>query len=192
MYKQGEFKGGWSKNHPTQMKKHTSQMSKYEKEYLVEKVRNIRNVSVHPHLQWKKDTGQITYDIMNMTRMFRAKNLSYHIKEFSTIQVEGGRIDHRILIRSNRVEHVDIDDAGRQRCNLMFVISLDTYEIITAYYVHVHNHFESINMDRYDETLDIIAILDSDYRRRQKFNYNRDELIDDLTVDEWIQFFGKG
>ena len=192
MMKQGIFKGGWSQNHPNQEKKHTSQMTKEEKEYLVDKVRDVRNVTIHPHLQWKRDSGQITFDILNMTRMFRAKNLSYHIKEFSTIKLDDGRVDHRVLIRSNRTERVAIEGQGMRKCNLMFVLSLDTKEIVTEYFVEIYNHFENVNMERYDETLDIIGCLESEYRRYQnRFGYEpkEDELIDGLTVDEWLNMY---
>lgn len=186
--KQGEFNSGWSQNRPGQRKKLSKQMTEEEKDYLVYAIRDIKGIVLHPHLKWKRDSGQISFDIISIHRMFKVRNLKYHIKEYSIIELEDGRVDHRVLIRSNRTEMVHIDGRGLVKCNLMFVLSLDTNEIVTAYYVHIHNHFDKPNMDRYDEELDVIETLSSPERIVHPVKKER-QVLDDLTVDEWLEVF---
>lgn len=186
--KQGEFKPGWGQNHPKQIKKLGSQMRPEEKTYLLYLIRETDKIILHPHLQWKRDTGQISFDIMTIYRMFRAKRLAYHLKEFSRIELDDGTIDHRVLIRSNRIELVDIDGHGTQKCNLMFVLSLDTKEVVTAYYVHFRNHFDMPNMARYDAGLDIIATMQGSDRVCRPLQEER-PYFDDLSVHDWLTLF---
>lgn len=186
--KQGEFKSGWKYNRPGQYKKLDQQMTKDEKDYLVYMIKEVKSIILHPHLQWKRDTGQLSFDIITIQRMFNAKYLHKHIKEFSVIELSDGHIDHRVLIRSNRTELVNIDGRGLTKCNLMFVLSLDTKEIITAYYVHIHNHFDNPNMERYSENLNIIETLQSNERIIRPVEEER-PVFDDLSVDEWLEFF---
>lgn len=186
--KQGEFKGGWNDNRPGQDKKLARQMTRTEKDYLVHIVRETDRVVLHPHLQWKRDTGQISFDLLSIERMFRAKRLRYHIKEYSVIELTDGTIDHRVLIRSNKQERVDIDGRGLTKCNLMFVLSLDTKEIVTAYYVHIHNHFDNPNMKRYNAQLDVIGSIQGDDKRMEPVMEERPP-ADDLTADEWLALF---
>lgn len=143
---------------------------------------------LHPHLQWKRDTGQISFDLLSIERMFRAKRLRYHIKEYSVIELNDGTIDHRVLIRSNKQEKVAIDGRGLTKCNLMFVLSLDTKEIVTAYYVHIHNHFDNPNMKRYNAELDVVGSIQGDTRRMAPVSEERPP-ADDLSPDEWLALF---
>lgn len=186
--KQGEFKSGWDANRPGQDKKLNSQMSRDEKDYLVHLIRETNRVVLHPHLQWKRDTGQISFDLLTIERMFRAKRLKFHIKEFSIIELNDGTTDHRVLIRSNRTEKVTIDGRGDTPCNLMFVLSLDTREIVTAYYVHIHNHFDKPNMERYNANLDVIGTLQGSERQIRPVSEERPPQ-DDLTHEQWMELF---
>lgn len=188
--KQGEFKSGWKKNRPGQEKKLAKQMTTEEINYLAYSIKEINRIVLHPHLQWKSDTGQLSFDIVTIQKMLKNKNIKRYIKEFSYITLNDGRIDHRVLIRSSRTELVNIDGRGLTKCNLMFVVSLDTNEIITAYYVHIHNRFDSPNMERYNEKLDIIGILRKPNREIKPVKKERPAL-DDLSLDEWLDVFEK-
>lgn len=66
-----------------------------------------------------------------------------------------GKIDKRVLIRSKKSYFVDIDNTLTE-CNLCFVISIITGQIITAYYNEVNDNHNTIDWLRYDKSLKII------------------------------------
>lgn len=213
--KVGQFKSGWEENKEGQLKKLSRDFSRYEKEYLLHLVREVRSFSIHSHLQRKIDTGQISFDIWNIKRMFKASRLDFHIKEFSVMPYDDGTFDHRVTIRSNRNERVQIDGEMKQ-CNLIFVLSLDTSEIVTAFYVSKYNHFDVVNEERYSPDWDIVSSLQGDEyvfykeekkssksknrrkreaKKRAKERKERAEQISsfntDLSSSEWLEVLRK-
>lgn len=154
--KMGVFKPGWKQNAKGQSKKMASQMTDEELDYLTFRIRDTNFFKIHPHLLKKKERGLITFDILTIQRMFKSKKLRDQIKEYSESINHEGRVDHRVLIRSNKREKVYIKGKGYQTCNLVFVISLDTKEIITAYYANKNYRFTRVNEARYDENLKIM------------------------------------
>lgn len=186
--KEGELKSGWSENAPGQSKILANQMSNEEIKYLGDLLKEIKTIYLHPHLQWKRDTGQLSFDTKTIDEVFESGELDDYIKEFSCITLRCGRTDHRVLVRSPRAEVVNVPERGLQKCNLMFVVSLDTEEIITAYYVHIDNQFDKPNMARYDARLDVIALL-NDHKRIVEPVKEEKPPLDDLTLDEWLAVF---
>lgn len=156
IHKIGVFKAGWGKNAFNQRKKHVEQMDRDEKDYLAYLLKDMHaRFRIHPHLQSKQQRRLVSFDILTIQKTLRSPRLSQCIREYSVIKREGGETDRRVLIRSTKKERVAIKGKGMVMCNLLFVVSLDTAEIITAYYSH-HYHKYATNSDRYDDTLSIM------------------------------------
>lgn len=154
--KMGVYKPGWRKNAQGQIKKKASQMSTDELDYLYYKLKGLSAFRIHPHLQAKREKGLIRFDILTIQRMFHSRKLRDQIKEYSEVKTHNGSIDRRVLIRSNKRERVFIKERGWESCNLVFVFSLETREVITAYYTNRNFMYERVNEARYDETLNVI------------------------------------
>lgn len=154
--KVGVFKAGWGKNADNQTKKHVDQMTASEKEYLAFLLNGMQSgFRIHPHLQMKQQKRLVSFDILTIQKTLRSPHLYNCIKEYSEIEKSEGVVDRRVLVRSSKKERVLIKGKGMLMCNLLFVVSLDTSEIITAYYSH-KNHTYEMNSERYDENLSIM------------------------------------
>ena len=130
-----------------QVKKHYSQFTKREAETLVKVVRNI-NVN---DLKYAK---HIHREFINDTLKKTIKNCTIdNIKDFSISTIH--RDDLRVLIRSNYQDIIELDGKV-QRCNLCFVIALNTNTIITTWYNSVNRQKKNVNMNRYTNfTIDL-------------------------------------
>lgn len=156
LQKVGVFKAGWGRNAEGQRKKHIDQMSHSEKNYLAFLLNDMhRCFKIHPHLQDKKRKGLLTYDIITIQQTMRSSTLKQYIREYSEVERKNGEVDKRVLIRSPKKERVYIKGRGYRMCNLLFVVSLKTSQIITAYYSHQNHKYEK-NKDRYDKSLQIL------------------------------------
>lgn len=154
--KSGQFKPGWKQNAVGQSKKKANQMTVEELDYLVYLLRDVSCIKLHPHLRAKVEKKELHFDIITIMRMFRSPRLRNQIVEFAVMERDGEE-DKRVLIRSTKVERVHIKGKGVLSCNLLFVISLRTNEIITAYYTHKNHLYTQVNQSRYDENLNIIG-----------------------------------
>lgn len=123
-----------------QVKKHCSQMTRKEMEMLVKVVKNIDTNNLryasHIHREFLNDT--LVKTIKNCT--------SENIKDFSISSIY--KNDLRVLIRSNYKDIVNLDGKV-QKCNLCFVIALDTNTIITTWYNSINRQKKNVNMNRY-------------------------------------------
>lgn len=130
-----------------QIKKHCSQFTKREGETLVEVVRNINVNNL-------KYASHIHREFLNDTLKKTIKNCTIdNIKDFSISTIH--RDDLRVLIRSNYKDIVELDGKV-QRCNLCFVIALNTNTIITTWYNSVNRQKKNVNMNRYTNfTIDL-------------------------------------
>lgn len=122
------------------IKKHCSQFSRKEIEILVKVVKNIDtnnlNYANHIHREFINDT--LIKTIKNCT--------PDNIKDFSFSTIH--KDDLRVLIRSNYKDIVELDGKV-QKCNLCFVISLNTNTIITTWYNSINRKKDKVNMNRY-------------------------------------------
>lgn len=123
-----------------QVKKHCSQFNRKEMEMLVKVVKNI-------------DTNNLNYanhihrEFINETLVKTIKNCTPdNIKDFSISTMHEN--DIRVLIRSNYKDIVELDGKV-QKCNLCFVISLNTNTIITTWYNSINRQKKVVNMNRY-------------------------------------------
>lgn len=154
--KSGVFKSGWGENSKGQVKKHRSQFTHEEVEYLLYLLRDMRGFVISNHLRGKQRDGMIVFDMVTLQNTLNSNSLRSLICEYSQQQYEDGTLDRRVLIRSKKTEYVRIEGKGVLRCNLLFVISLDTTQIVTAYYSH-KDHEYIMNEERYDSELAIIG-----------------------------------
>lgn len=154
--KSGQFKPGWKQNAVGQTKKKADQMTEDELDYLVYLLRDVRSIKLHPHLRGKVERKELHFDIVTILQMFRSPRLRNQIVEYAVME-RNGEADRRVLIRSTKAERVYIKGKGMLPCNLLFVLSLRTGEIITAYYAHKNHLYTQVNQSRYDENLNIIG-----------------------------------
>ena len=123
-----------------QVKKHCSQFTRKEKELLVQVVRNTNvndlKYASHIHREFLNDT--LVKTIKNCT--------SENIKDFSFSTIH--KDDLRVLIRSNYKDTVELDGKV-EKCNLCFVLALNTNTIITTWYNSINRKKDKVNMNRY-------------------------------------------
>ena len=123
-----------------QVKKHCSQFTRKEKELLVQVVRNT-------NVNDLKYASHIHREFINETLVKTIKNCtSENIKDFSFSTIH--KNDLRVLIRSNYKDTVELDGKV-EKCNLCFVLALNTNTIITTWYNSINRKKDKVNMNRY-------------------------------------------
>lgn len=182
----GYLDKGWESNANNHSKKLFKQMDDSELDMLTKEITDIEGLSYHPHLQLKIDTGEVWFDDEIINHTIQSDNLSLQIREYGIIKLPCGFRDDRVLIRSENTTFI-ANGNQQVKYSLMFVVSLNTHEIITAYYISSNIDFDDTNMERYDESIDIIHNLKSDKRivsvhRNQQTN-------DELSIDDWLDIF---
>jgi len=151
----GRFKKGWKENKKGQEKKHHSQMTKEELDYLVYHLKQMKyNFKIDEHLKIKRKRNEISFDILTIQKTLGSKSLIKRIKEYSSMTRQDGIVDRRVLVQSLKKERVYIKNYGYKLCYLYFVISIDRSEIITAYYSS--NKHKKFNGKRYSSDLQIL------------------------------------
>lgn len=154
MSKVGVFKHGQVRVTDGQRKKHVSQMSDYELQRLCRKIKPVKRISASRHLKQKVENNEVSFtykmvwDVIN--NIHKTHIIEYNRTSFKGVQ------ESRVLLRTQKSFPVEIGGKGEVRCNLCFVLSLDSGRLITAYWNEVSDNHKSINTDRYDETLVIV------------------------------------
>ena len=149
--RKGNINRGYVKTTVNQQKKHYTQMSKEELTFLKSQIQNIKDIKPSWHLENK---ASIEYKMEDVFKVVTDLDLENRIIEFNTTPSRGA-IDKRVLLRSKEVYSVDIN--GKQtNCNLCFVISIKTHELITVYYNEYNDSHNTIDWKRYDKNLKII------------------------------------
>jgi hypothetical protein len=143
-----------------QIKKHQSQMTADELLYLARILFEIcPNIykGKNWHLNNRIDTGSIPTE--RYKNIIKEGKLPLKIVEYNeTLKFYG--VDRRVVVRSEKAEYVTYHPGKTEEvtgyANLCFVVSLNTGEIITAYYNGVNDNHTSLDTRRYDENLQII------------------------------------
>ena len=135
-----------------QQKKHFSQFSENEYTYLENSLKNIdlSSITVSRHLKSK----DIKFDIEDIYDSLKSTHLNEMIIEYNQTP-KGNLLDKRVLIRSIAAYDVFIN-GKKEKCNLCFVISILTHELVTVYYNLADDKHTSIDMRRYNRNLKII------------------------------------
>lgn len=178
---------GWVENTLNQNKKLYLDMCSEELDLLIREIKLVSKIIYSPHLQWKIDTGQVWFDESLIQDTLDSKYLVDQIREYSNILLDDGEKDHRVLIRS--LDTVNLNNENRfERYNLMFVVSLNTHEIITCFFTSTYVDFDEINIERYNSSINITQELKSNKRQIRPMMKPRKQL-DGLNLDEWLDIF---
>lgn len=148
----GKINIGKVKRTNKQVKKHYTQMTMIEKEFLKNKLHNLNkeNIYVSKHLANKF----IGYSLDIVKELpFRDDVIDLIIEFNSTPMNE--YIDKRVLLRTNESYIVDINGV-LEECNLCIVYSIINGKIITAYWNLNEDNHKTVNWNRYNENLEII------------------------------------
>lgn len=148
----GRINKGEVKETREQVKKHVSQMTKDEVNFLVNRLRDldISKLQISYHLQQKfidKDENLLVNSLLR-------EDLADLVVEYNETEQKYGT-DRRVLIRLPEEILVDLGYFSRY-CNLCIVYSFVKNKVITAYYNKVGDNHSTIDMSRYDKNLKII------------------------------------
>lgn len=155
-----EYFVGKIKETEGQVKKHYSQMSQREKEYLLIKIfeSQVSGLTFGKHALEKITKETSKEDILSIISRISTSN----IIEYNEVH-KYGKTDKRVLIRNKDKKTVafsinkNSDDILVAEANLCIVVSITYDRIITCYWNRVKDlHKISIHMDRYDKNLKII------------------------------------
>ena len=141
-----------------QIRKHYSQMSKIEKDYLLKSLKKLplNKTKISTHLI-KKLNFQVNKDIL----IYSIENCGLeNIIEYNERMFEGWT-DKRVLIRSNEDYEVQIinkktEIVNTEKCNICLVVSLIENKIVTAYWNLSSDNHLNVNMNKYNKDLKII------------------------------------
>lgn len=135
-----------------QIKKHRSQMSNEEVEFLTHRVKEVSGFyELHPHLLNSKRL----FKLLTMERLLHTPNLEDCIIEYN----QRGA-DKRVLLRSTFTTHVLLEKKGVSKmtdAHLCLVIDIYTGIIITAYWNEADDHHDNLDMRRYNGDLIICS-----------------------------------
>lgn len=149
---------GRVKHTENQKKKHITQMTKKEIAYLKNELKLLPSwqAKMSKHLIKKR----VTVNIQDVEDTLVAQNVADCIVEYNETIDSSGQSDRRILIRCDIPKMVRFKTRRKNvveaMAHLCFVISLDTYSIVTAYWNKISDDHESINWERYSKHLSII------------------------------------
>ena len=140
------FKGQVTTNEK-QHKKHYTQMTEAELNYLIGKVKQIpRTHLARGHAADKFELYDIPKNYVNTVLRSLTKD---NIVEYNTGRWEKER---RVTLHCNDV--IECEDG--ELVNATFVIDLDTYEVVTIWVNSIYDKHENVNMTYYDENLKIL------------------------------------
>lgn len=156
----GEYNIGHVKSTQNQQKKHRSQMTEEELSFLVKSVRTLKlsSLKVSEHLLNKTD--RVSFELGDIAFLLYSANLKDLILEYNETITYFGNKDRRVLFRDIESQDVEMKDATGQtflsHANLCFVLSIERNEVITVYWNFVRDNHSTINMFRYNPSLNII------------------------------------
>lgn len=140
-----------------QKKKHIEQMTREEIAYLKKQIKLFPTwkAKMSKHLKRK----MVTLDLNEVEDMLLDRNAERFIVEYNETILESGETDRRLLLRSDKSRKVKFKTRRKKiveaEANLCFVISLDHYEIITAYWNKVDDGHTNVHWNRYNQSLKI-------------------------------------
>lgn len=140
-----EFKKGEVSKTKGQIKKHYTQYTDIELDYLALLVRSIGNIKLSNHAKKK----EITVKLNDIKKILKSSDIKKQIIEYNRTNN-----DKRVLIRSKEKYETKVN-GNTVYCNICFVLSLVTKTIITVYYNDTKDNHNTINLNRYNKNLKI-------------------------------------
>lgn len=124
-------------------RKHITQMSREEVEYLRELISKVDNITLCDHAQDAAARLNVSEQYIRAVNLQRAQ-----LVEFNT----GRGASRRVVLRDKRAIHIN----RYQLKNLVLVIDVDTKEVVTIFLNDIHDHHKSIDLTYYTKDLKII------------------------------------
>lgn len=124
-------------------RKHITQMSRDEVEYLRELISRVDNITLCDHAQDAAARLNVSEQYIKAVNLQRAQ-----LVEFNT----GRGTSRRVVLRDKRAIHIN----RYQLKNLVIVLDVDTKEVVTIFLNDIHDHHKSIDLTYYTKDLKII------------------------------------
>ena len=124
-------------------RKHITQMTREEVEYLRDLISKVDNITLCDHAQDAAARLNVSEQYIRAVNLQRAQLI-----EFNT----GRGASRRVVLRDKRAIHIN----RYQLKNLVLVIDVDTKEVVTIFLNDIHDHHKSIDLTYYTKDLKII------------------------------------
>lgn len=124
-------------------RKHITQMTRDEVEYLRELISKVDNITLCDHAQEAAARLNVSEQYIKAVNLQRAQ-----LVEFNT----GRGTSRRVVLRDKRAIHIN----RYQLKNLVIVLDVDTKEVVTIFLNDIHDHHKSIDLTYYTKDLKII------------------------------------
>lgn len=151
----GKYNRGQVKVTKNQIKKHVSQITENEKDILVHRINDIKDVYISNYVNNKN----ISFSKDYILEILHRNNIRDLIVEYNET-LKFNELDRRLLIRDDKeylVNFKSLDGKVFQKYgNFCFVISLLSFNIITVYWNIQEDNHDTIQWNRYDNSLKII------------------------------------
>lgn len=153
MKNKGRFQKGKVTNTFGQMKKHVSQMNQKE----VKAIRNHISTMVKDNpYQFKPDEhliiqikkGKVVFEATAVVEILKGH---YNLIEYNYKPHTGER---RCLLRGTKSKVIE-ENGRKVPSNLCLVVDVDSGKLVTAWWNAVNDNHRNVNMNRYDETLEV-------------------------------------
>ena len=141
-----------------QTKKHISQMSEEEVNYLVDQLHRYTKYIQRSHHVARKVAEGDMFDIplSDIMETIKSKDVGKNIVECNeTGHKNNGKIYQRVLLRLNKEYMVDIGGVDTL-CHAFAVVEIKTKQLITTYVNAIDDTHTTLNTDRYDPNMVII------------------------------------
>lgn len=124
-------------------RKHITQMTREEVEYLRDLISRVDNITLCDHAQDAAARLNVSEQYIRAVNLQRAQLI-----EFNT----GRGTSRRVVLRDKRAIHIN----KYIMKNLVIVIDVDTKEVVTIFLNDIHDHHKSIDLTYYTKDLKII------------------------------------
>lgn len=141
-----------------QQKKYYLQMTPFELAYLHNKVKgiNTNKLTVSSHLQHKIAKNEIKVDLHK--DIIQTIKGQYDIIEYNEKTEHDGTVDKRVVVKSKSSKLMDFvigSNKVKRLGQVVFVISLVKNQVVTSYFNIAGDNHTSVNMYRYNRSLQI-------------------------------------